>query len=105
MAEAEYSNQLSSVSSRYTFPLRAKAAGARMFRMMTMITPSISQAAQMGPARLYGGGWRRIKLRYYRKDQDYKRHRRQDNMAQDGKLSPAFAPVEEGDREADSHVN
>src|SRR2546421_11230286 len=56
MAEVEYSNQLSSVSSRYTFPLRAKAAGGRMFRMMTMITPRISQAAQMGPARVYGGG-------------------------------------------------
>src|SRR5579859_395643 len=44
--------QLTSESSRYTFPLRARAAGARVLSITTMIRPRINQAAQMGPARL-----------------------------------------------------
>src|SRR2546423_6832156 len=98
MAEVEYSNQLSSVSSRYTFPLRAKAAGARMFRMMTMITPSISQAAQMGPARVYGGGGGGEKNATFRKNRDIKRTAGGVKLGGEGKTPPPSRPVEKGDQ-------
>src|SRR2546421_5932233 len=96
MAEVEYSNQLSSDSSRYTFPLRAKAAGARMFRMMTMITPSISQAAQMGPARVYGGGGAGEKSATIGKKKDTKSTPGRGKLGRAGKTPPRLRPLKKG---------